>query len=116
MDRAEDWKKMDERMNYKLDFMYDAMDFDHDRARVRRQFLKNVNQRTTLEDIGEELDKLVIDSKASNYKHYDLIEHHNTQPDSVNKEFGSDDFQWSKRLLKQHDPKTPNWYEDDRVV
>lgn len=46
--------------------MYNHLDYDHDRAKVRDQFLKDVNKRATLEDIGETLDKLVYEDKANN--------------------------------------------------
>lgn len=37
--------------------------------------MKEANKRTTLEDLGETLDKLVIDNKAKNWKHYKPEEH-----------------------------------------
>lgn len=55
----------DERMEEKLDYMYHSLDYDNDRRVVRDKFLKEVNKRTTLADVGETLDKLVIDSKAA---------------------------------------------------
>lgn len=57
-------------MSGKIEYMYNYLDFDHERETVRRKFLQEMNKRTTLEDIGESLDKLVIDSKAANWKHY----------------------------------------------
>ena len=70
------YKLEDERMNAKLDFMYNYLDFDNDRAQVRTKFLLEMNKRTTLADIGETLDDLVIDSKAKNSQFYNLAEHH----------------------------------------
>lgn len=52
-------------MNEKLEYMYNSLDYDNDRSRVRDKFLNEVNKRTTLADVGETLDKLVIDSKAA---------------------------------------------------
>lgn len=43
-------------MEYKLDYMYNHLDYDHDRAKVREKYLNEINRRTTLEDIGETLD------------------------------------------------------------
>lgn len=51
-------------MDYKLEFMYDHLDYDNDRVKVRKKFLEEVNKRVTLEDIGETLDKLIYESKA----------------------------------------------------
>ena len=67
----------DEHMNQKLDFMYNYLDYDNDRTYVRNKFLKEMNKRTTLADIGETLDKIHYSSKANNYKHYKVNEHHN---------------------------------------
>ena len=116
MNRSEEWKKKDERMNYKLDFMYNHMDYDHDRAKVRSKFLDEINRRTTLEDIGEKLDQFILDSKAQNYKHYNLAEHHNVQAESKGKSYGDKDFQWSSKLLSQQDPKAPSWFEDQSQI
>jgi|DEB0MinimDraft_12_1074336.scaffolds.fasta_scaffold44232_3 hypothetical protein len=63
-------------MEAKLDYMYNYLDFDNDRSKVRNKFLMEMNKRATLEDIGETLDELVIDAKAKNWKHYNLAEHH----------------------------------------
>lgn len=99
-------------MEEKLDYMYHALDYDHDRARVRDKFLKEVNKRTTLADIGETLDKLVIDSKAAQWKHYDLSTDHDKQPGRASKDYTSEDFKWSGKLLRQLDPQTPLWIDD----
>jgi hypothetical protein len=53
-------------MDEKLDYMYNHLDFDHDRAIVRDKFLNEVNKRVTLKDIGETLDKLIYENKAEN--------------------------------------------------
>ena len=64
-----------------LDYMYDHLDYDSERATARTKFLDEANKRTTLEDLGETLDKLVIDSKAKNWKHYQPNEHATLQPE-----------------------------------
>lgn len=76
-------------MNQKLDFMYDALDYDHDRVKVRSKFLEEVNKRVTLADVGETLDKLAYDSKGEYAKYYEIHKHHNTKPRSQTKEFTS---------------------------
>jgi DNA-directed RNA polymerase sigma subunit (sigma70/sigma32) len=43
-------------MGAKVDYMYNYLDFDNDRAVVRSKFLNEMNKRTTLADIGEQLD------------------------------------------------------------
>ena len=68
-EKAALYEQDDKWMSGKLDYMYNYLDFDTEREEVRRKFLQEMNKRTTLEDIGESLDKLVIDSKAANWKH-----------------------------------------------
>ena len=46
--------------------MYNNLDFDNDRSIIRDQFLKDVNKRVSLQDIGETLDKLIYEDKAKN--------------------------------------------------
>ena len=48
----------------RADFMYNYLDYDNDRRRVRDRFLKEMNKKTTIKDIGETLDKLVFNEKA----------------------------------------------------
>ena len=98
-------EEQDNWMTAKIDYMYNYMDFNHDRAMVREKFLKQMNKRTTLLDIGETLDKLVVDSKAANWKHYDLAENWNDEPDRPNKDYHSTDFKWSGKILRMMDPK-----------
>ena len=54
-------------MNEKLDYMYDYLDYDHDRAKVRNKYIKSMHKKTSLQDIGETLDELVIDNKAKHH-------------------------------------------------
>lgn len=103
-------------MNQKLDFMYGYLDYDHDRARVRSKFLKEMNKRTSLADIGETLDQLHYGSKATNWKHYDLHEHHDVEPKEPFKKHTSDDFKWSGRLLKSLDPLNPLFIDDPSMI
>lgn len=92
--------------------MYDALDYDHDRAKVRDKFLTEVNRRVTLADIGETLDKLVYDSKGEYAKYYDLAKHHSQKPRAPAQDYTSEDFKWSGKLLKALEPKTPLWLDD----
>ncbi len=76
-EREEAATKEDKWMGGKVEYMYDYLDYGGDRAQVRGKFLREMNKRVTLDDIGETLDKLVIESKAANWKHYDAREHWN---------------------------------------
>jgi hypothetical protein len=45
--------------------MYNYLDFKNDRYRVRERFVRHLNKKTTIEDVGTLLDKFVLDSKAN---------------------------------------------------
>jgi len=59
---ADQW---DEHIEPRVEFMYNYLDFYNDRHKVRERFVKEINKKTTLEDVGNQLDKFVLDSKAS---------------------------------------------------
>ena len=44
--------------------MYNFLDYDNDRSRVRERFIKEMNKKTSLKDIGELLDKFIIDERG----------------------------------------------------
>ena len=115
-EKAAIYEQQDKWMGDKIDYMYNYLDFDHERETVRRKFLQEMNKRTTLQDIGESLDKMVIDSKAANWKHYSLAEHWNTQPERASKDYSSEDFKWSGKLLRMMDPKHPLFIDDPKQI
>ena len=47
--------------------MYNYLDYDNDRKKIRDKFLNEMNKKTTLKDIGETLDKLILDEKANTF-------------------------------------------------
>ena len=106
----------DQQMDDKLEFMYDQLDFDHDRSKVRRKFLSEVNRRVSLDDIGETLDKLIYESKGENAQYYDLLRHHNQESRAAARDYTSEDFNWSAKLLKSMDPKTPLWLDNPDLI
>lgn len=55
----------DEIMKNKMEYMYSYIDFRSDRHRARERFVKHVNKKSTIEDIGGLLDRFVLDSKAN---------------------------------------------------
>ena len=54
----------DEMIKRRAEFMYTYLDYDNDRVRVRNRFINEMNKKTTLKDIGESLDKFLIDERA----------------------------------------------------
>lgn len=99
-----------------MDYMYNFYDYDTNRFKVREKFVKEMNKKISLKDIGETLDDLVLENKSKYYKHYSLQEHHNAQPERPTKDYTSNDFQWSGRVLKLIDPKSPLFYEDPSII
>lgn len=71
-----------------------------------------MNKKTSLADIGETLDSLHYESKALNWKHYKLNEHHNQLPKEPFKKYNAEQFKWSGRLLHDQDPLTPLFIDD----
>ena len=67
-------------MKRRVEFMYDYMDFDNDRSRVRQRFLDEMHKKTTLKDIGEQLDEMVLSSKAEVAEHWDMGKHTLEEP------------------------------------
>lgn len=68
MDLAQDEsiaKEYDDWIRPRVEYMYDYMDFDNERARARQQFLNEMHKKTTLKDIGEKLDEVILSSKAA---------------------------------------------------
>jgi len=59
--------------------MYNYLDYESDRVRVRERFLKEMNKKTTLEDIGRMLDKLLVDEKAADIKYWDISKQDNVK-------------------------------------
>jgi len=92
--------------------MYNYLDFDNDRSKVRNKFLNEVHKRSNLADIGEQLDKIVINEKAEMLEFYDLKTYFNKEIRSAKEEHTSDDFKWAGKLSKLMDPKTPLFIDD----
>ena len=105
-----------ERIEGKLDYMYDFLDYDYDRAHVRNKYLKSMHKKTSLADIGEKLDELVYDSKAKNLNHYEFREDFKKHSKKATTDYTSNDFKWSGRVLKMTDPKAPLFIDDPSLL
>jgi hypothetical protein len=86
--------------------MYSYLDYDNDRTRVREKFINEMNKKTSLQDIGEMLDKFIIDEKAEGLKYYQPSKHvgNETEITSAKKDTSNFDLHWSGRLMKELDP------------
>jgi small subunit ribosomal protein S9 len=109
-DQVEHALQHDREIDEKFDFMYNVLDYDSDRTKVRDQFLKDVTKRSSLADIGETLDKLTVASKAANYQYYKASEHHDAYPQRASRDFVSTE--WSAKLCRSTDPYSPSWLEN----
>jgi len=100
-------------MKERVEFMYDYMDFDNDRTRVRTKFLNEMHKKTTVRDIGEKLDEFVLSSKASIADSWDMGKHILEEPKAPTKDRNQADFDWYESIVKTFDPKQPNWLDDE---
>ena len=63
--------------------MYNYLDYNNDRYRLREQFAHEMHKKTTLKDIGEKLDEFILDSKEKEIKYWDNSKHILEQPDKA---------------------------------
>ena len=55
--------------------MYNYLDYNNDRYRLREKFALEMHKKTTLKDIGEKLDEFILDSKAKEMKYWNNSKH-----------------------------------------
>jgi DNA-directed RNA polymerase sigma subunit (sigma70/sigma32) len=55
----------DKEMRERVELMYSYDDLAHDRHVLRNRFLREMNKKTTLKDIGAKLDEFILDNKAN---------------------------------------------------
>jgi hypothetical protein len=86
-------KQTDELKERRAEFMYSYLDYDNDRSIVRDRFVKEMNKKTTLKDIAETLDKLILDEKAEGAEYYNPATDYT--PSTLKKDVTSYDLSWS---------------------
>lgn len=89
--------------------MYDYLDFDYERSMIREKFLLEMHKKTTLKDIGEKLDEMVLSSKASMIEFWDHGKHTLEQPKSATKDLDQTSFDWFEHVADQFDATKPDW-------
>lgn len=87
--------------------MYSFFDYDNDRARVRDRFINEMNRKTSISEIGEILDKFVLDEKAEGFKFYDPVKALDDKPKMLSQDVSNFDLTWSGRYLNSLDPLVP---------
>lgn len=101
-------KIRDQNLKEKAEFMYNYFDFESDRAKVRDRFIKEMNKKTTLRDIGDTLDRLILNEKGEMGKYYDPEKHAFEKPEWATKDINSYyDLNWVGRIAKNNDPIKP---------
>ena len=78
--------------------MFNYLDYDNDRVRIRERFVKEMNKKTTLEDIGKALDKFMVEEKAEGLRFWDV-----SQDDHIkyaSKDQNSYEMSWAGKILK----------------
>lgn len=78
--------------------MYNYLDYDNDRYVVRKKFLDEMNKKTTLKDIGDSLDKFIVDEKAANFRFWDQTKDETIK--SAAKDTNSFELTWTGRFAK----------------
>ena len=58
-------EQYDEHIKPRVEFMYNYMDYETDRSKMRYKFLAEMHKKTSVKDIGEKLDEFILDSKAA---------------------------------------------------
>jgi len=108
-------KQWDDHVIPRVEFMYNYLDFYNDRHTVRERFVNEINKKTTLEDVGKQLDKFVLDSKASLDDLFVPEKHITEQPYAASQDYSSDSLTWEGTFLSDFDPKRPQWMEDQTL-
>jgi hypothetical protein len=96
----------------RFEFMYNYLDYDNDRARVREKFLRS-QPKTSLKDIGELLDKFLLDERAESAKDLDLTKDSSEYiTKAAAKDTDSFAMSWSGKLFRDSDPLKPLLLDD----
>lgn len=92
--------------------MYNYLDYDNDRHRVRERFVNEMNQKTTLEDIGGLLDKFILDSQAATGQYFDPKRHLFEKPNLPQRDLTESELDFRKTFIQGLEENTPEWLED----
>ena len=91
--------------------MFSYFDYDNDRERALAKFKKELDKQITLKDIGEHLDKFILDEKAAGIKYIDPSRPEETVKTAA-KNLTSFDMTWTGRIFKEIDPLKPLLMDD----
>ena len=74
--------------------MYNYLDYNNDRHRLRERFANEMHKKTSLQDVGEKLDEFILDSKAKQLEHWHLDKHTLEQPGMAQENIDAAQFNW----------------------
>ena len=109
-------EQYDEWVEQRVEFMYNYLDYNNDRYKLRERFAHEMHKKTTLKDIGEKLDEFILDSKEKEIKYWDKSKHTLEQPDKPQKNLDAAEFDWKERMLSAFDPLKPHWFDDKSEI
>jgi hypothetical protein len=95
--------------------MYSFMDYDNDRTRVRERFINELHKKTTLKEIGEQLDKFLLDERAEGLRFLDIANDDKTVK-SAAKDTSNFELSWTGRIFKDTDPLKPHILDDPSAL
>lgn len=97
----------------RVEYMYDHLDFRSDRSRCRERFIKQVNKKSTIEDIGGLLDEWILDSKAA-MPYWQPGKMLLEQPDQPQRDVTDQDLWWQSTFIGQSNQVKPSWLDDHK--
>lgn len=104
-------QEKDDMINRRAEFMFNYLDYNSDRTRVREKFMKEMHKKTTLEDIGRLLDDFIIDEKAASPEFWDPSKSDGIKTGT--KDTDSFEMTWLGKMYKNADPLKPLLIDDD---
>lgn len=104
-------QQMDPIIERRAEFMFSYHDYDNDRAKAVLKFQKEMDKKISLKQIGEQLDKFILDEKGDSAKYYDPTRPEETVK-SASKDVTSFELTWTGRLFKDMDPLKPILLDD----
>ena len=96
--------------------MYNYLDYESDRYRIRERFARHCNQKTTIEDIGELLDELTLDSKARDPESFQAQHHLLEQPSLGERDITEKNLYWYDNMMGSLDVHQPQWIDDAHTL
>lgn len=108
-------EQYDEWVEQRVEFMYNYLDYNNDRYRLREQFANEMHKKTSLQDVGEKLDEFILDSKAKQLEYWNYEKHTLEQPGMAEQNIDASQFNWKNALEDQLDPLKPHWIDDPNM-